>query len=189
MEVVLSTVGDGNCPVVDTWWQTETGGIMITPLPGTTDLKPGSATLPFFGMDPLLGRRKWPRDSRQWSRADIFASSRPWPGMARTVWGDHKRFRQTYFAHYRGLYFTGDGCRRDEDGYYWITGRVDDVINVAGHQTWHGGNREFARGESLVSEAAVVGIPHEIKGTAIFAFVVPSVRRRKLLHTQRCSAR
>ncbi len=183
----FNVVGEGNCPVVDTWWQTETGGIMITPLPGTTDLKPGSATLPFFGVDPLLVDEKGNEITGNGVSGHL-CIRRPWPGMARTVWGDHKRFRQTYFSHYRGLYFTGDGCRRDEDGYYWITGRVDDVINVAGHRLGTAEIESSLVANHLVSEAAVVGIPHEIKGTAIFAFVVPSAEGENVSHSEMLGA-
>jgi acetyl-CoA synthetase len=170
----FNVVGEGKCPVVDTWWQTETGGIMITPLPGVTDLKPGSATLPFFGVDPLLVDEHG-KELHGNGVAGHLCIRRPWPGMARTVYGDHKRFRQTYFVHYKGHYFTGDGCRRDEDGYYWITGRVDDVINVAGHRLGTAEIESSLVANHLVAEAAVVGVPHEIKGTAIFAFVVPRI--------------
>ncbi|MBI5058812.1 acetate--CoA ligase [candidate division KSB1 bacterium] len=170
----FNVVGEGKCPVVDTWWQTETGGIMITPLPGVTDLKPGSATLPFFGVDPMLVDEHG-KELHGNGVSGHLCIRRPWPGMARTIYGDHKRFRQTYFAHYKGHYFTGDGCRRDEDGYYWITGRVDDVINVAGHRLGTAEIESSLVANHLISEAAVVGVPHEIKGTAIFAFVVPRV--------------
>ncbi len=167
-------VGEGRCPVLDTWWQTETGGMMITPLPGVTDLKPGSATLPFFGISPCVANEEGQCIEGNGVSGHL-CIERPWPGMARTIHGDHKRFRETYFVQYKGRYFTGDGCRRDEDGYYWITGRVDDVINVAGHRLGTAEIESSLVSNYLVSEAAVVGIPHEIKGTAIFAFVVPSV--------------
>jgi acetyl-CoA synthetase len=183
----FNVVGEGNCPVVDTWWQTETGGIMITPLPGTTDLKPGSATLPFFGIDPLLVDEKGHEIHGNGVEGHL-CIRRPWPGMARTVWGDHKRFRQTYFSHYRGLYFTGDGCRRDEDGYYWITGRVDDVINVAGHRLGTAEIESSLIANHLVSEAAVVGVPHDLKGTAIFAYVVPSSEGESASHAEMLGA-
>jgi acetyl-CoA synthetase len=165
-------VGEGRCPVLDTWWQTETGGIMVAPLPGVTDLKPGSATLPFFGISVCVAGE----NGQCIEGNDVeghLCIDRPWPGMARTIHGDHKRFRETYFRHYKGRYFTGDGCRRDADGYYWITGRVDDVINVAGHRLGTAEIEASLVNNHLVAEAAVVGVPHEIKGTAIFAFVVP----------------
>jgi len=162
-------VGDSRCPIVDTWWQTETGGIMITPLAGVTDLKPGSATLPFFGVRPaLLDEAGNPVEG---PGEGVLVLSGSWPGQARTVYGDPKRFYETYFAPYPGYYFTGDGARRDEDGYYWITGRVDDVINIAGHRL---GTAEVESALVLhpdVVEAAVVGYPHAIKGQAIYAYV------------------
>ena len=162
-------VGEGRCPIVDTWWQTETGGHMITPLPGATALKPGSASKPFFGVEPALvdadGKMlDGPTDGN-------LVILRSWPGQMRTVYGDHERFFQTYFSTYSGMYFTGDGCRRDEDGYYWITGRVDDVINVSGHRM---GTAEVESALVLhgsVAEAAVVGFPHDIKGQGIYAYV------------------
>jgi len=154
---------------VDTWWQTETGGILITPLPGVTDLKPGSATLPFFGIRPELidseGRVLEGATEGNLCIADS------WPGQARTVYGDHDRFVETYFAAYPGKYFTGDGCRRDEDGYYWITGRVDDVINVSGHRMGTAEVESALVSHGSVAEAAVVGYPHEIKGQGIYAYV------------------
>ena len=162
-------VGNSDCPIVDTWWQTETGGIMITPLVGAIDMKPGSATLPFFGIEPVLvddnnNEIKGPGEGS-------LCINMSWPGQMRTVYGDHKRFIDTYFTQYPGRYFSGDGCRRDEDGYYWITGRVDDVINVSGHRL---GTAEVESALVLhkdVSEAAVVGYPHEIKGQGLYAFV------------------
>ncbi len=162
-------VGEGRCPIVDTWWQTETGGQMITPLPGATPLKPGSATKPFPGVDPQVVDA----DGKVLHGATEgnLVIARSWPGQMRTVWGDHERFFQTYFTTYRGKYFTGDGCRRDEDGYYWITGRVDDVINVSGHRM---GTAEVESALVLhpkVAEAAVVGMPHDIKGQGIYAYV------------------
>jgi len=183
----FNVVGECKCPVVDTWWQTETGGMMITPLPGTTDLKPGSATLPFFGVDPMLVDEHG-KEIHGNGVSGHLCIRRPWPGMARTVWGDHKRFRHTYFSHYRGLYFTGDGARRDEDGYYWITGRVDDVINVAGHRLGTAEIESALVSNHLVSEAAVVGVPHEIKGTAIFAYVVPSAEGEQVSHAEMLGA-
>jgi acetyl-CoA synthetase len=164
-------VGEGRCNIVDTWWQTETGGIMITPLPGATPTKPGSATLPFFGIEPvLLGDDG--KEIQGNGVSGLLAIKQPWPSMARTIQGDHQRFAQTYLHPFPGYYLTGDGCRRDEDGYYWITGRVDDVINVSGHRM---GTAEVE--SALVShpgcaEAAVVGFPHEIKGQGIFAYVI-----------------
>ena len=162
-------VGDGRCPVVDTWWQTETGGILISPFPGATEMKPGSATRPLPGIKPLLVDAEHNVLEGQASGNLCIAAS--WPGQMRTVWGDHGRFFETYFKAYPGLYFTGDGCRRDEDGYYWITGRVDDVINVSGHRIGTAEVESSLVSHPKVAEAAVVGFPHEIKGTAIYAFV------------------
>ena len=162
-------VGDGRCPVVDTWWQTETGGILISPLPGAIDLKPGSATLPFFGVRPaLVNADGLVQDGATEGNLILLDS---WPGQMRSVYGDHQRFIDTYFRTYPGSYFTGDGCRRDEDGYYWITGRVDDVINVSGHRI---GTAEVESALVLhpkVAEAAVVGFPHDLKGQGIYAYV------------------
>jgi acetyl-CoA synthetase len=162
-------VGDGRCPIVDTWWQTETGGILITPLPGATKLKPGSATQPFFGVKPQVVDA----DGKVLEGAAegnlVIADS--WPGQMRTVYGDHERFVQTYFSTYPGKYFTGDGCRRDQDGYYWITGRVDDVINVSGHRMGTAEVESALVAHPKVSEAAVVGYPHDIKGQGIYAYV------------------
>jgi len=162
-------VGDGRCPIVDTWWQTETGGAMITPLPGATDLKPGSATKPMFGVVPQLvdGEGKVLEDATEGN----LCITQSWPGQMRTVWGDHARFFQTYFTTYPGKYFTGDGCRRDEDGYYWITGRVDDVINVSGHRMGTAEVESALVAHAQVAEAAVVGFPHDIKGQGIYAYV------------------
>jgi acetyl-CoA synthetase len=162
-------VGDGRCPVVDTWWQTETGGILISPLPGAVDMKPGSATRPLPGIKPVLVDAK--HNVLDGPASGNLCISSSWPGQMRTVWGDHARFFETYFKAYPGLYFTGDGCRRDEDGYYWITGRVDDVINVSGHRIGTAEVESSLVSHPLVAEAAVVGFPHEIKGTAIYAFV------------------
>ncbi len=162
-------VGDARCPIMDTWWQTETGGILITPLPGVTDLKPGSATLPFFGVQPKIVDNEGKVLTGEAS--GILVISKPWPGQARTIYGDHQRFVDTYFKAYPGYYFAGDGARRDEDGYYWITGRVDDVINVSGHRM---GTAEVESALVLhehVAEAAVVGFPHDIKGQGIYAYV------------------
>jgi acetyl-CoA synthetase len=162
-------VGDGRCPIVDTWWQTETGGILISPLPGATDLKPGSATKPLPGIKPLLVDAEGKVLDGAASGNLCLAAS--WPGQMRTVWGDDERFFQTYFSAYPGLYFTGDGCRRDEDGYYWITGRVDDVINVSGHRIGTAEVESAIVEHAQVAEAAVVAVPHDIKGQAIHAFV------------------
>ena len=162
-------VGDGRCPVVDTWWQTETGGIMIAPLPGATKLKPGSATLPFFGIEPCIVNAEGKElDGACTGNLCIKGS---WPGQMRTVYGDHQRFIDTYFKTYPGKYFTGDGCRRDEDGYYWITGRVDDVMNVSGHRLGTAEVESSLVGHLAVAEAAVVGFPHDIKGQGIYAYV------------------
>ena len=165
-------VGDGRCAVVDTWWQTETGGILITPLPGATPAKPGSATLPFFGVKPLVVNPETGAviDGNGVSGALCLASA--WPGQARTVWGDHQRFKDTYFSQYKGYYFTGAGCRRDEDGYYWITGRIDDVLNVSGHRLGTAEIESALVAHEAVAEAAVVGFPHDIKGQGIYAYVV-----------------
>ena len=166
-------VGDGRCPIVDTWWQTETGGILITPLPGATELKPGSATRPFFGIQPeIVDNDGNPQDGATEGNLCIIAS---WPGQMRTVYGDHERFMQTYFSTYKGKYFTGDGCRRDEDGYYWITGRVDDVINVSGHRMGTAEVESALVAHDKVAEAAVVGAPHDIKGQGIYAYVTLNV--------------
>ncbi len=162
-------VGDSRCPIVDTWWQTETGGALITPLPGATDLKPGSATKPFFGVQPQIvdGEGK-PLDGACEGNLVLLES---WPGQMRTVYGDHARFFQTYFTTYPGKYFTGDGCRRDSDGYYWITGRVDDVINVSGHRIGTAEVESALVAHEKVAEAAVVGMPHDLKGQGIYAYV------------------
>ena len=162
-------VGDSRCPIVDTWWQTETGGAMITPLPGATALKPGSASLPIFGVKPQLVTGEGALLEGAADGCLVIAQS--WPGQMRTVWGDHARFFQTYFTTFPGLYFTGDGCRRDADGYYWITGRIDDVINVSGHRMGTAEIESALVAHPKVAEAAVVGMPHEIKGQGIYAFV------------------
>jgi acetyl-CoA synthetase len=164
-----NVVGDGRCPIVDTWWQTETGGILITPLPGATRLKPGSATMPFFGVIPQIVDPEGKVLEGAVSGNLCIADS--WPGQMRTVYGDHQRFVDTYFSAYPGKYFTGDGCRRDADGYYWITGRVDDVINVAGHRLGTAEVESALVAHPKVSEAAVVGYPHDIKGQGIYAYV------------------
>ncbi len=162
-------VGDERCPVVDTWWQTETGGIMITPLPGAIDLKAGSATKPFFGIKPQLVDGDGNIIEGEGSGNLCITDS--WPGQMRTVYGDHKRFVETYFSTYKGKYFSGDGCRRDEDGYYWITGRVDDVINVSGHRMGTAEVESALVAHEKVSEAAVVGYPHDLKGQGIYCYV------------------
>ena len=168
-----NVVGDSRCPIVDTWWQTETGGILITPLPGATDIKPGSATRPFFGVEPIIVDAEGKvLDGPTTGNLCLIDS---WPGQMRTVYGDHDRFFQTYFATFPGRYFTGDGCRRDEDGYYWITGRVDDVINVSGHRMGTAEVESALVAHSLVAEAAVVGYPHEIKGQGIYAYVTLNI--------------
>jgi len=163
------TIGKERCPIVDTWWQTETGGILISPLPGATDLKPGSATKPLFGVKPAIVDAKGAVLSGACSGNLVLRDS--WPGMMRTVYGDHQRFIDTYFKTYAGMYFTGDGCRRDEDGYYWITGRVDDVINVSGHRLGTAEVESALVANLKVAEAAVVGFPHDIKGQGIYAYV------------------
>jgi acetyl-CoA synthetase len=166
-------VGDGRCPIVDTWWQTETGGILITPLPGATPLKPGSATRPFFGVKPAIvdGEGKLLEGEATGNLCILDA----WPGQMRTVYGDHQRFIDTYFKTFPGKYFTGDGCRRDQDGYYWITGRVDDVINVAGHRLGTAEVESALVAHPKVAESAVVGYPHDIKGQGIYAYVTLKV--------------
>lgn len=163
-------IGDGRCPIVDTWWQTETGGILISPLPGAMKPKAGSATLPFFGIKPVVLSPEGVRQEKVECEG-VLAIEDSWPGQMRTVYKDHARFEQTYFSSYKGYYFTGDGCRRDEDGYYWITGRVDDVLNVSGHRIGTAEVESALVGHAGVSEAAVVGYPHDIKGTGIYAFV------------------
>ncbi|MEW6641271.1 MAG: acetate--CoA ligase [Pseudomonadota bacterium] len=178
-------VGEDRCPIVDTWWQTETGGILITPLPGATALKPGSATQPFFGVVPEIVDAEG--KVLEGATEGNLCITRSWPGQMRTVYGDHERFMQTYFSTYPGKYFTGDGCRRDADGYYWITGRVDDVINVSGHRMGTAEVESSLVAHTLVSEAAVVGYPHDIKGQGIYAYVTlmtgaePSEELRKEL--------
>ncbi|MBI4818356.1 MAG: acetate--CoA ligase [Deltaproteobacteria bacterium] len=165
-------VGEGRCSVVDTWWQTETGGILITPLPGVTPTKPGSATLPFFGVKPTIVDAQTGKVLEGNGVEGALCLSTPWPGQARTVWGDHQRFKATYFVQYPGHYFTGDGCRRDEDGYYWITGRIDDVLNVSGHRLGTAEVESALVAHESVAEAAVVGYPHPIKGQGIYAYVL-----------------
>jgi len=168
-----NVVGEGRCPIVDTWWQTETGGILITPLPGATDLKPGSATRPFFGVKPIIVDAAGVE--LEGATEGNLCIADAWPGMMRTIFGDHERFAQTYFSTYPGLYFTGDGCRRDEDGYYWITGRVDDVINVSGHRMGTAEVESALVAHPKVAEAAVVGYPHDLKGQGIYAYVTLNV--------------
>ena len=180
-----NVVGNGECPIVDTWWQTETGGILITPLPGATALKPGSATRPFFGIKPEIVDAAG--KVLEGAAEGNLVLTDSWPGQMRTLYGDHDRFVLTYFSTYKGSYFTGDGCRRDEDGYYWITGRVDDVINVSGHRMGTAEVESSLVGHSDVAEAAVVGYPHDIKGQGIYAYVTlmeghePSEELRKAL--------
>lgn len=166
-------VGEARCPIVDTWWQTETGGILISPMAGMTPLKPGSATRPLFGIEPLLvdanARSFEPNDTQE----AALLIAHPWPGLARTVWGDHARYKETYFKPFPGYYFTGDGARRDTEGYYWITGRMDDVINVSGHRLGTADIERALMKHDAVAEAAVVGYPHEIKGQGIHGYIIP----------------
>ena len=164
-------VGKGNCPIVDTWWQTETGGHLMTPLPGATATKPGSCTTPFFGVEPVILDPQSGAEIHETAAEGVLCMKDSWPGQMRTVYGDHERFVKTYFSDYKGYYFTGDGCRRDEDGYYWITGRVDDVINVSGHRMGTAEVESALVAHPKVSEAAVVGYPHDIKGQGIYCYV------------------
>ncbi|MEL6265349.1 MAG: AMP-binding protein, partial [Pseudomonadota bacterium] len=164
-------VGGKRCPIVDTWWQTETGGHLITPLPGAVPTKPGSATKPFFGVRPVVLDPQGGQEIEGNGVEGVLAIADSWPAQMRTVWGDHDRFVSTYFEQYKGYYFSGDGCRRDEDGYYWITGRVDDVINVSGHRMGTAEVESALVSHPAVSEAAVVGYPHEIKGQGIYCYV------------------
>ncbi len=164
-------VGNGRVPIVDTWWQTETGGHLLTPLPGAIATKPGSATLPFFGVEPVVLTAEGGREIEETEAEGVLCIKDSWPGQMRTVWGDHERFVKTYFEQYKGYYFSGDGCRRDKDGYYWITGRVDDVINVSGHRMGTAEVESSLVAHPKVAEAAVVGYPHEIKGQGIYAYV------------------
>jgi acetyl-CoA synthetase len=166
-----SVVGKGNCPIVDTWWQTETGGILISPLPGAIPTKPGSATKPFFGVQPVVLEPTTGAEVAETECEGVLALGDSWPGQMRTIFGDHDRFVETYFSQYKGYYFSGDGCRRDADGYYWITGRVDDVINVSGHRMGTAEVESALVAHAKVSEAAVVGYPHAIKGQGIYAYV------------------
>nr|WP_299243285.1 acetate--CoA ligase [uncultured Halomonas sp.] len=162
-------IGNSRCPIVDTWWQTETGAIMISPLPGAIDLKPGSATLPFFGVQPALVNNEG--EILEGAADGNLVILDSWPAQARSIWNNHERFVQTYFSAYKGMYFTGDGCRRDEDGYYWITGRVDDVINVSGHRMGTAEIESSLVAHKAVAEAAVVGYPHDLKGQGIYIYV------------------
>jgi len=168
-EWYYKVVGEGKCPIVDTWWQTETGGIMIAPLPGATPLKPGSATKPFFGIEPAILDGEGNEIMGEGSGDLVIKNS--WPGQIRTVWGDHRRLVETYFSTYEGYYFTGDGARRDEEGYFWITGRVDDVLNISGHRLGTAEVESALVEHELVAEAAVVGFPHPVKGQGIYAYV------------------
>jgi acetyl-CoA synthetase len=170
-EWYFRVVGKSNCPIVDTWWQTETGGIMITSLPGAIPMKPGSATLPFFGVQPVILDPQSGAEITTTEAEGVLAIKDSWPGQMRTVYGDHDRFRKTYFSDYKGYYFSGDGCRRDKDGYYWITGRVDDVINVSGHRMGTAEVESALVAHPKVAEAAVVGYPHNIKGQGIYCYV------------------
>ncbi len=164
-------VGKGRCPIVDTWWQTETGGHLLTPLPGATPTKPGSATTPFFGVQPVILEPTTGEEITTTEAEGVLCMKDSWPGQMRTIFGDHDRFVSTYFSDYKGYYFTGDGCRRDADGYYWITGRVDDVINVSGHRMGTAEVESALVAHAKVSEAAVVGFPHDIKGQGIYCYV------------------
>ncbi len=164
-------VGKRKCPIVDTWWQTETGGHLITPIPGAIPAKPGSATKPFFGVKPVILDPTTGEEQTATEAEGVLCIADSWPGQMRTIWGDHQRFQETYFQQYKGFYFTGDGCRRDADGYYWITGRVDDVINVSGHRMGTAEVESALVAHEVVAEAAVVGYPHPIKGQGIYAYV------------------
>lgn len=168
-EWYFNKIGNGKCPIMDTWWQTETGGFMITPLPGATELKAGSATLPFFGVQPALVDNSGVPQEGACEGNLVMVDS--WPGQARTLFGDHDRYEQTYFSTFKGMYFSGDGARRDEDGYYWITGRVDDVLNVSGHRLGTAEIESALVSHPKIAEAAVVGVPHNIKGQAIYAYI------------------
>lgn len=182
-------VGKGKCPIVDTWWQTETGGHLLTPLPGATPTKPGSATLPFFGVQPVILDPQTGEEISTTEAEGVLCLKDSWPGQMRTVWGDHERFEKTYFSDYKGYYFSGDGCRRDADGYYWITGRVDDVINVSGHRMGTAEVESALVAHAMVAEAAVVGYPHDVKGQGIYCYVTlmnnvePTEELRKELRT------
>ena len=184
-----TVVGKGNCPIVDTWWQTETGGHLMTPLPGAHATKPGAAMKPFFGVQPVVLEPTTGEEIHEFPTEGVLAIKDSWPGQMRTVWGDHERFEKTYFADYKNYYFSGDGCRRDEDGDYWITGRVDDVINVSGHRMGTAEVESALVAHEKVAEAAVVGYPHDIKGQGIYCYVTlmngeePSEELRKELRT------
>jgi acetyl-CoA synthetase len=164
-------VGKGTCPIVDTWWQTETGGHMLTPLPGAIATKPGSATVPFFGVQPVIVEPQTGKEITTVEAEGVLCIKDSWPGQMRSIYGDHDRFVKTYFSDYKGYYFSGDGCRRDADGYYWITGRVDDVLNVSGHRMGTAEIESALVAHPSVSEAAVVGFPHEVKGQGIYCYV------------------
>jgi acetyl-CoA synthetase len=168
-----NVIGKGKCPIVDTWWQTETGGILITPLPGAIPIKPGSATLPFPGVEPAVLREDGSLAGV--NQGGYLVIKKPWPGLMRRVYGDPERFKNTYFVQYPGVYTTGDGARVDEDGYYWLMGRIDDVINVSGHRMGTAEVESALVSHAKVAEAAVVGMPHEIKGQGIYAFVTLNV--------------
>ena len=182
-------VGKGKCPIVDTWWQTETGGHLLTPLPGAIPAKPGSATLPFFGVQPVVLDPHTGEEIQTTAAEGVLCLKESWPGQMRTVWGDHERFEKTYFSDYKNYYFSGDGCRRDADGYYWITGRVDDVINVSGHRMGTAEVESALVAHAKVAEAAVVGYPHPVKGQGIYCYVTlmngvdPTEELRKELRT------
>jgi acetyl-CoA synthetase len=182
-------VGGGRCPIVDTWWQTETGGHLMTPLPGAHAMKPGSAMKPFFGVQPVVLEPNSGEILTENGVEGVLCIKDSWPGQMRSIWGDHERFQKTYFSDYKGFYFTGDGCRRDNDGDYWITGRVDDVINVSGHRMGTAEVESALVAHSKVAEAAVVGYPHEIKGQGIYCYVTlmndekPTEELRKELRT------
>ena len=170
-------IGGGRCPIVDTWWQTETGAIMITPLPGVTPTKPGSCARPFFGVDPQVVKRDGTPCAP--NEGGFLVIRKPWPSMLRTIYGDPERYKKQYWSEIPGIYFTGDGARRDEDGYFWVMGRVDDVLNVAGHRLGTMEIESALVSHPAVAEAAVVGPPDELKGQAIVAFVTPKRGRRR----------
>jgi acetyl-CoA synthetase len=184
-------IGKSACPIVDTWWQTETGGILITPLPGAFPLKPGSATLPFFGVEPEVVHEDG--STAEANEGGYLVIKKPWPGIMRTVYGQHERFKETYFVQYPGWYFTGDGARRDEDGYFWLMGRVDDVINVSGHRMGTAEIESALVSHSKVAESAVVGMPHDVKGQGIYAFVTlkagiaetPELKKELVAHVRK----
>jgi acetyl-CoA synthetase len=164
-----NNVGNEHCPIVDTWWQTETGGILITPLPGAVPTKPGAATVPFFGVVPKVFNEKGQEVGT--NEGGYLVITEPWPGIMRTVYGQHERFKETYFSMFPGVYFTGDGSRKDEDGYFWLMGRIDDVLNVSGHRIGTAEVESALVSHAKVAEAAVVGCPHDIKGQGIYAYV------------------